>query len=92
MKLDAASITNENAAALLPAGIEAIRSGESVIDLASVREVDSAAVALLIAWQREAQAVGKSLDLTGVPDGVASLAKLYGVDVLLGITSRPASS
>lgn len=85
MKLDAASITNDTAAALLPAGVEAIRAGDTVIDLAAVREVDTAAVALLLAWQREAQAAGQAVEFTGVPDGIASLAKLYGVDALLGI-------
>lgn len=88
MKLDAASITNDNATALLPAGVEAIRAGDTVIDLGAVREVDSAAVALLLAWQREAQAAGSSLQFAAVPDGIASMAKLYGVDALLGIT-RP---
>ncbi len=90
MKLDAASITNDNAAALLPLGVEAIRGGHTVIDLAGVREVDSAAVALLIAWRREATAAGKSLDFASVPDGIASMAQLYGVDVLLGLAPQPA--
>ncbi len=85
MKLDTGSITLDNAAALLPVGIDVIRGGDTVIDLAQVREVDSAAVALLIAWQREAQAAGITLDFAGVPEGVASLAKLYGVSALLGI-------
>ena len=85
MKLDAGSITLDNAAALLPLGIDAIRGGDTVIDLAQVREVDSAAVALLIAWQREAQVAGTTLDFAGVPEGIASLARLYGVAALLGI-------
>jgi phospholipid transport system transporter-binding protein len=89
VKLDTGSITLANAAALLPAGIEAIRGGATVIDLALVREVDSAAVALLIAWQREAQAAGKTIEFAAVPDGIASLAKLYGVAALLGIAQNP---
>lgn len=85
MKLDAASLTNETATVLLPVGVEAIQGGDTVIDLGAVREVDSAAVALLLAWQRDAQAAGRSLQFASVPDGIASLAKLYGVDTLLGI-------
>ncbi len=89
MKLDTASITVDNAATLLPAGIESIRAGDTAIDLAQVREVDSAAVALLVAWQREARAAGKSLSLAGVPEGVVSLATLYGVAALLGVAETP---
>ena len=92
MKLDAASMTNDNAAALLPAGIAAIRGGDTLIDLTGVREVDSAAVALLIAWLREAQAAGRPLKFSGVPDGIVSLADLYGVDELLGIAPQPAAA
>jgi len=89
MKLEAASITVDNAAALLPAGIASIRAGDTAIDLTSVREVDSAAVALLVAWQREARAAGMSLNLAGVPEGVVSLATLYGVAALLGVAESP---
>jgi hypothetical protein len=56
MKLGATDMTNETAAALLEAGRAAIRGGDVAFDLAAVKQVDSAAVALLLAWQREAQA------------------------------------
>jgi phospholipid transport system transporter-binding protein len=84
MKIDAASLNNGNAAAWLERGLQAIRSGDLAIDLSAVRTVDSAAVALLLGWQRAAQARGASLALAGVPDGIVSLAALYGVDSLLG--------
>lgn len=83
MKIDAASISNENAAALLAAGIGAIRAGDAEFDLSAVRQVDSSAVALLLAWQREAQAHGARLALSGLPAALRSLAKLYGVDELI---------
>lgn len=92
MKLDVASITNDNAALLLARGVEAIRAGDATIDLATVREVNTAAVALLLAWKRESQAAGKPLRFAGVPDGIASLAQLYGVDSELGIEDRSADS
>jgi phospholipid transport system transporter-binding protein len=83
VKIDAASISNENAAALLAAGIDAIRAGDAEFDLSAVRQVDSSAVALLLAWQREAQARGARLALTGLPAALRSLATLYGVDELI---------
>lgn len=83
MKLDVASISNDNAVALLGAGVEAIRRGDADFDLSAVRHVDSSAVALLLAWQREAQARGARLTFSGLPAAVKSLATLYGVDELI---------
>ena len=90
MKLDEASVTSENAGKLLDRGLAAIRSGDLTIDLTGVKIVDSAAVALLLAWQRAAAEQGKRATFTGVPPGVASLASLYGVDSLLQLGSAPA--
>lgn len=84
MKLDATSITNENAAALIEAGNAAIRAGDLTIDLSAVTQVDSAAVALLLQWQREGAAVGRTVAFVSVPPALCSLAALYGMDEVLG--------
>lgn len=83
MKPDVTAITNANAGGLLEAGLAAIRSGDLVVDLGNVSTVDSAAVALLLAWQRAASQLGKRLSFVGLPAGVTSLAELYDVDRLL---------
>lgn len=88
MKLDIAAITNDNATALVDRGLAAIRGGDLAIDLAGVAKVDSAAVALLLAWQRAAHAQGGCLALANVPPALASLATLYGIDALLGCPQR----
>jgi phospholipid transport system transporter-binding protein len=88
MNIDATSVTNANAGDLLAAGSAAIASGQFAFDLSAVREVDSAAVALLLAWQRQAITAGGRLLLAGVPADVVSLARLYGVDGLLGLEDR----
>ncbi len=85
MKIAATSITNANAGELLAEGAAAIARGEFDFDLSAVTEVDSAAVALLLEWQRQAVARGGRLALSGVPADIASLAKLYGVDALLDL-------
>jgi len=90
MKLDAAALTRANAAALLQPGLAAIRGGDLAFDLESVRQVDSAAVALLLAWQREAAASGRRIALTHVPPALVSLAILYGVDGLLDLAPERA--
>jgi phospholipid transport system transporter-binding protein len=85
MRLDSTSITNANAGELLQAGSAAIARGDLDFDLSAVTEVDSAAVALLLEWQRQAIARGDRLQLAGVPADIASLARLYGVDSLLDL-------
>ena len=89
MQLEATSITNANAGELLALGHAAIARGDVAFDLAAVSEVDSAAVALLLAWQRQAIAQGGRLALSNVPAGIASLARLYGVDTLLDLARQP---
>lgn len=84
MKLEASAITNENAAALIEAGAAAIRAGDLTIDLSAVTKVDSAAVALLLEWQRVASAAGTTAAFVSVPPALCSLATLYGMDEVLG--------
>jgi len=88
MNIEAKSITNANAGELLVAGSAAIARGELSFDLAAVAEVDTAAIALLLEWQRQAIARGGRLALTGVPADIASLARLYGVDGLLDLGAQ----
>ncbi len=83
MKLDVARIANDNASALLEQGLAAIRSGDTEFDLSAVKECNTAAVAMVLAWQREASARGGALRLTGLPGNLTSLAQLYGVDELV---------
>ena len=85
MRVDNASIGMSNAAEVAVAGIEAIRGGDTVFDLSPVLTCDSSAVAVVLAWQREAQARGARLQLTGLPAGLVSLASVYGVSSLLDL-------
>jgi len=85
MRIESTSITNANAGELLAAGTTAIAGGDFDFDLAAVTEVDTAAVALLLEWQRQAVAQGRRLSLIGVPADITSLAGLYGVDGLLDL-------
>jgi phospholipid transport system transporter-binding protein len=65
-----------------------LRQGAHVIDFRGVTEVDSAAVALALEWQRQAAESGSALRFTNLPAAMQNLAKLYGVSELL----QPASS
>jgi phospholipid transport system transporter-binding protein len=55
------------------------------LDASQLKSLDSAAVALLLACQRQARTQGRQLLIVGVPDKLRKLAQLYGVDGLLGI-------
>jgi phospholipid transport system transporter-binding protein len=89
MKLATATLTNRNAADVLAEGAAALAAGESAFDLSALTEVDTAAVAVLLAWQRQAQAAGRTLHLSGAPPALLSLASLYGVSSLLFSTPGP---
>ena len=89
MRVNADDIGMTNAAAIAAAGIDAIRGGDSAFDLSAVKTCDSSAVAVVLAWQREAQARGVQLQLSGLPAGLVSLATVYGVDPLLGLDAAP---
>jgi len=53
------------------------------LDCTEVGMADSAAIALLIEARRNITALGKSLEVIGLRQQLASLARLYGVDWLL---------
>jgi len=53
------------------------------IDFAGVTGVDSAAVALLLEWRREAARRGKRLEFVNLPPNLLALAELYGVAELI---------
>jgi len=82
LSLDA--LTFQNAQAALEQGCAALGAGETVFDLGGVRAADSSALALMLAWQRRAQAHGRKLTFINVPANVDALARLYGVDGLIG--------
>lgn len=57
--------------------------GDAVIDFTGVTEADSAALALIFKWQRDAEKKGRKIVCRNIPANVVELAKLYGVDHLI---------
>ncbi len=76
-------LTVANAKAALAQGVAAIKAGKTVFDLASVKQADSSAVAVLLAWQRAARKAGAALSFVNIPPSLCTLATLYGVDAFL---------
>ena len=61
------------------------QAGGSVqrIDAAGLSDFDSAALAVMFEWERRARARGLRLEWAGLPQGLVSLARLYGVESML---------
>lgn len=75
----------DNAQALLLKSLACLQ-GESVIfDLSRVEEADSSALAVMLGLTREAQAKAVSMSFVEVPEGVVTLARLYGIDEFLAL-------
>ncbi|QKS60613.1 STAS domain-containing protein [Cupriavidus gilardii] len=86
------SLTNRNAAAVLREAAARVAQGEAQVDCSALGQVDSSAVAVMLALHRDASARGRTLSFVGVPQQLAALASLYGVDTLLALSPRnPAS-
>ena len=86
------ALTVDTAKAALEQGLAAIQSGQTVFDLRHVAEVDSAAVSVMLAWQRAAHDQGKVLKLNNLPPKLKSLTKLYGVCELVSTSLTSAQA
>jgi phospholipid transport system transporter-binding protein len=72
-----------NARGLLEAGRSALQPGEQVFDFSEVTEADSSALAVMLGWLRAAALSRSTVKFAQIPNGVVSLAELYGVTDLL---------
>jgi phospholipid transport system transporter-binding protein len=84
--------TLEQAAALaltVPAAVAA-GSGPLRVDASKLHDFDSSTIALLLHARRQAQAAGRGFEVSGAPAQLAQLARLYGVEELLGLTPTAA--
>jgi phospholipid transport system transporter-binding protein len=81
-----ADLTREQASAclrMLVQGLRAEPGSAVVVDAAALQLFDSAALAVLLEFRRQALALGKSLAVHGMPQRLRDLAGLYGVGELL---------
>jgi len=75
--------TLANVRALLEEGRGHLGAGVDTIDLGEVTELDSSLLAVLLAWQRDARAANVALAVEHLPQGLETIARLYGVEALL---------
>ncbi|MBC3872632.1 STAS domain-containing protein [Undibacterium flavidum] len=68
-----------NAVIVSEVGLQAIHAGTDQFDMSPLQTVDSSAVAVMLAWQRQAQALNRRVQFIGVPASLLSLISLYGL-------------
>lgn len=91
-------VTFATAGALLDAGRSQFGGHAAIaVNLKGVSRVDSAGLALLLEWLRQARADGRAMTFTALPDKLLAIARLSGVDGLLtvgysGVSSGMSSS
>ena len=78
------AVTLANVAQVLDEGRRHLEDGVDSVDLAEVTELDSALLALLLAWLREARSRSRELAFANPPQSLRTIARLYGVEELLG--------
>jgi len=81
--LDSGGLTMETVPALFATGLRHLESDDLWVDFSRVESVDSAAVSMLLGWERAAQRGKRELHVFNIPDDLLSLAGLYGVADLL---------
>jgi len=65
--------------ALFETGLQQLSGDDFQVDFSGADSVDSAAVSLLLGWNRAARNSHHELRVKGLPEDLLSLARLYGV-------------
>ncbi len=65
-----------------------LSAGVRSVDFSGIAEIDSAAVAYALEWQRQAEASHVKIELINFPEVLRNLANLYGVMDLLAPASN----
>ena len=79
-------VTLENVVPVLQEGRQHIAEGVRSVDLGEVTDMDSALLAMLLAWLRDARAHHRELLFANPPESLRTIARLYGVDELLTVS------
>jgi phospholipid transport system transporter-binding protein len=85
-------VTLANVAGLLEEGRRHLEEGVRTVDLGEVTELDSALLALLLAWLRDAKSGKREIAFASLPESAQTIARLYGVHDLLPLQGTGAAS
>jgi phospholipid transport system transporter-binding protein len=73
----------DHASALLLASNALTIADDATVDFTNVKEIDTAAISLILEWKRRAIAEKKQLKFVNFPANLTSLTQLYGVADLI---------
>ncbi len=76
-------IEMDNANALLIASNGLVIVDNTLVDFSNVKEIDTAAISLILEWTRRAIEENKQLKFVNLPANLNSLTQLYGVADLI---------
>ena len=82
MRVDDESITIENVREVKAKLCARLAAGETLFDLSGVKRVDSAALSLVLALGRAAEARGARVAFANPPEQLRALGDLYGLEAL----------
>lgn len=85
-------VTLANVALVAEEGRRHLEDGVNIVDLGKVTEMDSALLALLLTWLRDARSRQLELSFANVPVPLQTIARLYGVDSLLPVLQESAAT
>jgi phospholipid transport system transporter-binding protein len=77
------SVRLANVGSVLEEGRRHLGEGVRTVDLGEVTEMDSSLLAMLLVWLREAKGRSRELAFANLPEGLQTIARLYGVEALL---------
>jgi phospholipid transport system transporter-binding protein len=77
------AVTINNVVTVVERGVALFDRDSLIVDLKQVTEVDSAAICMLLEWQREAVRRSCRIRFASMPPNLEGLAQLYGVYELI---------
>lgn len=78
----------DNVSGLLVQSAALSMEGDVAVDFSAVTDADTAALSLIMEWQRRARASSCKVTFTNLPENLSSLAELYGVTDFIPTTTN----
>ncbi len=75
----------DNASDVLKDSLALAMPDNLIVDFAEVTGVDTAALSLVMEWQRRAKLSNQQVSFTNLPESLVSLAALYGVTDFIAV-------
>lgn len=81
-------LTFASVSELYESGTRELPAGDIEVDLSGVTQVDSAGLALLVEWQRQARGKGAAISLRQAPSQLLELIRVSGLRAVFAVGER----